>query len=81
MPYNRNKYTKTDSIIGKVKWFDTTKGIGFLQTESGSDIFVNYSDLPIKNGRFVSLESGQKVKFDINEGQRGPQAKNIEILS
>jgi len=81
MPYNRKKYTKTKSIKGTVKWFDTTKGIGFLLSEEGSDIFVNYSDLPIKNGRFVSLEAGQKVEFDIDEGPRGPQAKNIIILA
>jgi len=81
MPYNRNRYTQTKDIKGTVKWFDTTKGIGFLLSEAGNDIFVNYSDLPIKNGKFVSLESGQKVIFDIEEGNRGPQAKNIKITS
>ncbi len=81
MPYKREDYVKNQAIKGIVKWFDSTKGIGYIQTIEGSDIFVNYTDLPIKNGRFVSLEEGQNVEFDIIEDGKGPQAKNIKIVS
>lgn len=80
MPLRRDKLTKNTNIKGRVKWFDTTKGFGYIRTEAGSDIFVNYSDLPIKNGRFLTLEPNQVVVFDIEEGTRGPQAKNIKIV-
>ncbi len=65
---------------GKVKWFDTTKGFGFIQTEQGNDVFVHYSGLPVINGKIQNLESDQKVEFEITEGKRGPQATNVIIL-
>ena len=80
MAYSKNLYTRKKKVKGTVKWFDTTKGIGFIQTEEGNDIFVNYTDLPIKNGRFVTLQANQSVIFDISDGERGPQAVNITIL-
>lgn len=60
---------------GKVKWFDTTKGFGFIEKSDGSDIFVHYTGLTGLRG----LESDQKVTFDITEGKRGPQATNVKI--
>jgi len=67
-------------VKGKVKWFDSTKGFGFIITEEGNDIFVNFSALPQSNGRYVSLRAEQKVVFEITEGARGPQAANVQII-
>lgn len=63
-------------IKGMVKWFDTTKGFGFLTTENGEDIFVHFSAINDEN-EFKNLEEGQSVEFEIVEGQRGPQASNV----
>ena len=80
MLVKRKMKTRKTRVKGTVKWFDTTKGIGFIETEEGNDIFVNYTELPIKNGRFITLQADQYVVFDIAEGGRGPQATNIEVL-
>lgn len=61
---------------GKVKWFNAEKGFGFIQQEDGSDVFVHYS--AIQGEGFKTLEEGQSVSFDIEEGQRGPQAVNVQ---
>ncbi len=71
---------KNKKITGTVQWFDTIRGIGFIKTDEGNLIYVDYTDLPIKNGDFVILHPNQKVKFDIATGERGPEAKNIIIL-
>jgi cold shock protein len=63
---------------GTVKWFNAEKGFGFIQQESGSDVFVHYS--AIQGEGFKTLEEGQSVSFDIEEGQRGPQAVNVQKL-
>lgn len=63
---------------GKVKWFNAEKGFGFIQQEDGSDVFVHYS--AIQGEGFKTLEEGQSVSFDIEEGQRGPQAVNVQKL-
>lgn len=60
---------------GKVKWFSNSKGYGFIEQEGGKDVFVHFS--AIKGDGFKSLEEGQKVKFDIVEGEKGPQATNV----
>lgn len=63
---------------GTVKWFNSEKGYGFIQVEGGNDVFVHYT--AILGEGFRTLEEGQRVQFDIVEGQRGPQAANVEKL-
>ena len=63
---------------GKVKWFNSEKGFGFIEVEGGSDVFAHFS--AIQGEGFKSLEEGQKVEFTVEEGQRGPQAANIVKL-
>ncbi|MGX7197253.1 cold-shock protein [Enterococcus olivae] len=60
---------------GTVKWFNSDKGFGFITTEDGTDVFAHFS--AIQSEGFKTLEEGQAVSFDIEEGQRGPQASNI----
>ncbi|ASV69390.1 cold-shock protein [Cytobacillus sp. FSL W7-1323] len=63
---------------GKVKWFNAEKGFGFIEQESGDDVFVHFS--AIQTEGFKTLDEGQEVSFDIEEGQRGPQAVNVTKL-
>lgn len=65
-------------MIGKVKWFSSEKGFGFIEREEGSDVFVHFS--AIQDEGFKTLTEGQSVEFDIIEGQRGPQAANVTRL-
>lgn len=60
---------------GIVKWFNAEKGFGFIEREGGEDVFVHFS--AIKADGYKSLEEGQRVQFDIENGQRGPQATNV----
>lgn len=60
---------------GTVKWFNSEKGYGFITAEDGSELFAHFS--AIQGEGFKTLEEGQAVTFDIEEGQRGPQATNI----
>ncbi|AOF49037.1 cold-shock protein [Tetragenococcus halophilus] len=60
---------------GTVKWFNAEKGYGFITGEDGNDVFVHFS--AIQEEGFKTLEEGQSVNFDIEEGQRGPQATNV----
>ncbi len=64
---------------GTVKWFNPEKGFGFISTENGQDVFAHFS--AIQTNGFKTLEEGQKVAFDVEEGQRGPQAVNITKLA
>ena len=63
---------------GTVKWFNAEKGFGFIEVEGGNDVFVHFS--AIQGDGFKSLDEGQKVEFDVEDGQRGPQAVNIVKL-
>jgi CspA family cold shock protein len=60
---------------GTVKWFNSEKGFGFITSEDGNDVFVHFS--AIQGDGFKSLEEGQSVTFDVEEGARGPQASNV----
>ena len=62
-------------MVGTVKWFNPEKGFGFIEREGGEDVFVHFS--AIKAEGYKSLEEGQKVQFDVESGQRGPQAANV----
>ncbi|MDO4926824.1 MAG: cold-shock protein [Turicibacter sp.] len=63
---------------GTVKWFNSEKGFGFITVEGGNDVFAHFS--AIQGEGFKTLEEGQKVSFEIVQGDRGPQAANIVKL-
>jgi cold shock protein len=63
---------------GTVKWFNETKGFGFIEREDGPDVFVHFSS--IQGDGFKTLADGQKVEFDVTDGQKGPQAENVVAL-
>ncbi|MEK6531735.1 MAG: cold-shock protein [Deltaproteobacteria bacterium] len=60
---------------GKVKWFNDTKGYGFIQQESGEDVFVHYT--AITGDGFKTLKEGEEVEFEVTQGPKGPQASNV----
>ncbi|MAN51604.1 MULTISPECIES: cold-shock protein [Marinimicrobium] len=60
---------------GVVKWFNESKGFGFIEQEGGQDVFVHYS--AITGTGFKTLAEGQRVEFDVKDGQKGPQADNV----
>ena len=64
-----------DRISGTVKWFNDAKGFGFISREDGPDVFVHYS--AVNSNGFKSLAEGDKVEFEIEDGQKGPQAANV----
>ncbi len=64
-------------LIGTVKWFNKQKGYGFIEQEEGKDIFVHYSG--IKGDGFKNLQEGDKVEYDIADGDKGPKAVNVMI--
>jgi CspA family cold shock protein len=63
---------------GTVKWFSNEKGFGFISPESGKDVFVHHSE--IQGDGYKSLDEGQAVEFEITDGPKGPQAKNVVKL-
>ncbi|RYG74327.1 cold shock domain-containing protein [Lentibacillus lipolyticus] len=64
-------------MTGTVKWFNAEKGFGFIEREEGNDVFVHFS--AINQDGFKTLEDGQNVEFEIVEGNRGPQAANVNV--
>ncbi len=63
---------------GSVKWFNDSKGFGFIQREDGPDVFVHFS--AISGDGFRSLQEGQKVEFEVTQGPKGPQASNVKPI-
>ncbi|NKG35240.1 cold-shock protein [Acinetobacter junii] len=70
--------SNSNTVKGTVKWFNETKGFGFIQQESGPDVFAHFSE--ISNSGFKTLLEGQMVEFSIAQGQKGPNAVNITAL-
>ncbi|WP_018693814.1 cold-shock protein [Algicola sagamiensis] len=68
----------SNTVTGTVKWFNETKGFGFIQQESGPDVFAHFS--AIASNGFKTLQEGQRVEFTIKDGPKGPQADNIVCL-
>ena len=66
------------TTTGTVKWFNESKGFGFISQESGPDVFAHFS--AINGNGFKTLAEGQKVEFTVTQGQKGPQAENIVAL-
>lgn len=66
-------------MAGTVKWFNAEKGYGFIKDEEGKDIFVHFSS--INSDGYKTLEEGQKVTYDLVESDRGPQAKNVTVVT
>lgn len=60
---------------GTVKWFNGSKGFGFIQADSGNDVFVHYT--AILGDGFRNLDEGQRVEFEVTQGAKGPQAQNV----
>lgn len=67
--------SNTNVVVGTVKWFNETKGFGFIQQQSGPDVFAHFSE--IASSGFKTLSEGQQVQFSIVQGQKGPNAVNI----
>jgi CspA family cold shock protein len=63
---------------GTVKWFNESKGFGFLSQEDGDDVFVHYSS--IQSSGFKKLDEGQSVEFEVQDGPKGPQAVNVTVV-
>ena len=65
---------------GSIKWFNDEKGYGFIEQEDGGkDVFVHFRNVNNSTGGRVELNDGQKVTFEVGEGQKGPQAENVTI--
>ncbi len=68
----------SNMTTGTVKWFNDDKGFGFIEQQSGPDVFAHFS--AIVGDGFKSLQEGQQIEFTVTQGQRGPQAENIRAL-
>jgi cold shock protein len=63
---------------GTVKWFNESKGFGFIAQDGGQDVFVHHSAIQAKG--FRTLQEGERVRFDVVEGKKGPAAENVEVI-
>ena len=68
----------SERVTGTVKWFNGTKGYGFIAREGGEDVFVHFS--AIQGDGFRNLEEGQSVEFNVEQGQKGLQATNVSVV-
>ena len=68
----------SNTITGTVKWFNESKGFGFIEQESGPDVFAHFS--AIASSGFKTLAEGQRVEFSVTDGPKGPQAENIVAI-
>ena len=68
----------SNTTTGTVKWFNETKGFGFIEQASGPDVFAHSSE--ISSTGFKTLQEGQRVQFTVTQGQKGPQAEKIVVL-
>ncbi|MDH5229853.1 MAG: cold-shock protein [Gammaproteobacteria bacterium] len=68
----------SNTVQGTVKWFNESKGFGFIQQESGQDVFAHFKS--IVGSGFKTLAEGQRVEFTVTQGAKGPQAENIVVL-
>ena len=69
----------SNTVTGTVKWFDESKGFGFIEQENGPDVFAHFRAIAQQEG-YRTLQEGQKVEFTITQGAKGPQAENIVVL-
>ena len=68
----------SNQATGKVKWFNERKGFGFIEQDNGKDVFVHFS--AISGSGFKTLAEGQRVSFEVTQGQKGPQASNVQAI-
>ena len=68
----------SDTVTGTVKWFNESKGFGFIEQEGGKDVFVHFR--AIQSEGYKTLPEGQKVSFEIEDGQKGLQAANVTAI-
>ncbi len=78
-------YLKIENLVlklakGTVKWFNSRKGYGFINSEEGADIFVHYTALSGRDDEYVTLHENDKVEFEIVQGQKGPQASEVVVI-
>src|SRR6185295_13453898 len=79
-PCNPRDHNREDIMAtGSVKWFNESKGFGFIAQEGGTDVFVHYSS--IVGSGFKTLAEGERVEFDVSDGPKGPQASNVRKMS
>jgi CspA family cold shock protein len=75
---NERRGIVSERVTGTVKWFSADKGYGFIQREGSSDVFVHYS--AIQGVGYKTLNEGQQVEFNVEQGPKGPQAANVTIV-